>query len=219
MLHFSWKDISMAGIIGAAIIFYTCKKSTLQASITSPDNRASNFVKQSSSNFSFASETTYTELNDNSPINWITFDEAYKLCKKNPRPIMVDVYTKWCGPCKMMTAQTFNNPQIAKYINDNFYAVKFDAESKDSVKFDKYVFVSSDPTNPKAPHQFAASILDNQLAYPSIVFLNNQIQRLDILKGFMPPQSFEPIITYYGSGDYQKVKWEEYQKSFVSTIK
>jgi thioredoxin-related protein len=216
---FNWKDISMAGIIILSIVFYTCKKSTLQASINSPENRASNFIKQENSSFSFASENIYTEFNDESPVNWITFNEAYIKCKKNPRPIIIDIYTTWCGPCKMMSKQTFNNPIIAKYINENFYAVKFDAESKDSVKFDKYVFVSSDPTNPKAPHQFSTSILDNQLAYPSIVFLNNQIQRLDILKGFMPPKSFEPILNYYGSGDYQKVKWEEYQKTFVSSIK
>jgi thioredoxin-related protein len=216
---FNWKDISMAGIIILAIAFYTCKKSTIQASINSPENRVSNFIKEDNSTFSFVSDNTYTEFNENSPVNWITFDEAYIKCKKNPRPIMIDVYTTWCGPCKMMSNQTFNNPEIAKYINDNFYAVKFDAESKDSVKFDKYVFVSSDISNPKAPHQFAASILDNQLAYPSIVFLNNQIQRLDILKGFMPPKNFEPILNYYGSGDYQKTKWEEYQKTFVSSIK
>ena len=216
---FNWKDISMAGIIIGAIVFYTCKKSTMQASINSPENRASNFINQDNSTFSFTSENTYTEFSEHSLVNWITFDEAYIKCKKNPRPIMIDVYTTWCGPCKMMSAQTFNNPTIAKYINDNFYAVKFDAESKDSVKFDKYAFASTDATNPKAPHQFAASILDNQLAYPSIVFLNNQIQRLDILKGFMPPKNFEPILNYYGSGEYQKVKWEDYQKNFVSTIK
>ncbi|MES2763613.1 MAG: DUF255 domain-containing protein [Bacteroidota bacterium] len=209
----------MAGIIILAIVFYTCKKSTLQASINSPENRVSNFVTQDISTFASVSDNTYTEFHENSPVNWITFDEAYVKCKKNPRPIMVDVYTTWCGPCKMMSSQTFNNPQIAKYINDNFYAVKFDAESKDSVKFDKYVFVSTDITNPKAPHQFAASILDNQMAYPSIVFLNNQIQRLDVLKGFMPPQKFEPVLTYYGSGDYQKTKWEDYEKSFVTSVK
>lgn len=216
---FSWKDISMAGIIGLAIVFFTCKKSTLQASINSPENRVSNFINQDKANFSLVSENTYTVFDETSLVNWITFDEAYKLCKKNPRPIMVDVYTTWCGPCKMMRSQTFGNAEIAKYINENFYAVKFDAETKDSVKFDKYVFVSTDPSNPKAPHQFAASILDNQLAYPSVVFLNNQIQRLDILKGFMPPKSFEPILTYYGSGDYQKTKWEDYQKDFISSIK
>jgi thioredoxin-related protein len=216
---FNWKDISMAGIILLAIAFYTCKKSTLQASINSPENRVSNFVKCDNASFELVSANTYTQLDEKSLVNWVTFDEAYRLCKKNPRPIMVDIYTTWCGPCKMMRTQTFGNPQIAEYINANFYAVKFDAESKDSVKFDKYVFVSTDATNPKAPHQFAASILDNQLAYPSIVFLNNQIQRLDVLKGFMPPKSFEPVLTYYGSGDYQKTKWEDYQKSFVSSIK
>lgn len=216
---FNWKDISMAGIILLAIVFYTCKKSTLQASINSPENRVSNFIEQDEASFEFVSANTYTEFSESSAVNWISFGEAYKKCKKNPRPILVDIYTTWCGPCKMMSTQTFNNPDIAKYINENFYAVKFDAESKDSVKFDKYVFVSTDPSNPKAPHQFAASILDNQLAYPSIVFLSNQIQRLDVIKGFMPPKSFEPVLTYYGSGDYQKIKWEDYQKKFTSTIK
>jgi len=209
----------MAGIIVLAIVFFTCKKSSLQASIHSPENRVSNYIQPNNVVFSTASENTYVEFNDQSSVNWISFEEAYAKCKKNPRPIMVDVYTTWCGPCKMMSNQTFNHPQISKYINDNFYAVKFDAETKDSVKFDKYTFVSSDASNPKAPHQFAASILDNQLAYPSIVFLNNQIQRLDIIKGFMPAKNFEPILTYYGSGDYQKTKWEEYQKEFQPTIK
>lgn len=217
---FNWKDICMASLIVLAVLFFAFKKSTLQASITTPENRVSNFVDQNTENFEFVSATTYTEYKDNSSlVNWISFDEAYKKCKLKPRPILIDVYTTWCGPCKMMSAQTFNHPTIAKYINDNFYAVKFDAESKDSVKFDKFVFVSSDNNNPKATHQFAASVLDNQLAYPSIVFLNNQIQRIDILKGFMAPNQFEPIIHYYGSGDYQVTKWDDYKKTFVSTIK
>ncbi len=216
---FNWKDISMAGIIVLAIVFFAFKKSTLQASINTPENKVSNYIDQNRTNFEFVSANTYTEFVDHSAVNWISFEEAYKKCKVNPRPIMIDVYTTWCGPCKMMSAQTFNNPFIATYINENFYAVKFDAETKDSVKFDEYLFVSLDPANPKSTHQFAASILDNQLAYPSIVFLNNQIQRIDILKGFMPANQFDPVIHYYGSGDYQVTKWEDYKKAFVSTIK
>jgi thioredoxin-related protein len=217
---FNWKDICMASLIMLAIIFFAFKKSTLQASINTPENRVSNYIAPNAHNFELVSANTYIEYKDNSSlVHWITFDEAYKQCKLNPRPILIDVYTTWCGPCKMMSAQTFNHPAIAKYINDNFYAVKFDAESKDSVKFDNYIFVSSDPSNPKAPHQFAASILDNQLAYPSIVFLNNQIQRIDILKGFMPANQFDPIIHYYGSGDYQTTRWDDYKTKFVSAIK
>lgn len=209
----------MASIIMVAVVFFAFKKSSLQASIQSPDNRASNFIAQQETPIQLASQTYEERRHEAELVHWITFNEAYKLCKKNPKPIIVDVYTTWCGPCKMMSAQTFNQPKIASYINDNFYAVKFDAEGKDSVKFDTYTFTSSDPSNPKAPHQFALSILDNQLAFPSIVFLNNQIQRLDIVKGFYPPQSFEPILKYYGSGDYQKSTWAEYQKTFVSELK
>lgn len=209
----------MASIILVAVVFFAFKKSSLQASIQSPDNRVSNFIAQQETPIQLASQAFKEPRHEAELVHWITFNEAYKLCKKNPRPIIVDVYTTWCGPCKMMSAQTFNQPKIAAYINDNFYAVKFDAEGKDSVKFDTYTFTSSDASNPRAPHQFALSILDNQMAFPSIVFLNNQIQRLDIVKGFYPPQSFEPIIKYYGSGDYQKSTWAEYQKTFVSELK
>ena len=37
---------------------------------------------------------------------------------------MMDVYTKWCGPCKMMMANTFTNANVIEYINANYYAVK-----------------------------------------------------------------------------------------------
>jgi len=200
-----------------AIAFFAFKKGNLQSSIQSPQNRASNYMEENLLPAFMVGESTGEpgpEL-----VNWISFNEAYKRCKINPRPILVDVYTTWCGPCKMMSAQTFNQPEIAKYINENYYAVKFNAEGRDSVQFDKYTFVTSDVSNPKAPHQFALSILDNNLAYPSIVFLNNQIQRLDILRGFYPPKSFEPVLKYYGSGDYEKTTWEEYQKKFSSSLK
>lgn len=217
---FNWKDISIASLILLGVVFYTCKKSTLQASIHSPENKASNFIPQ-------LEHTLKNEIIDNDAlkikeklkINWISFNEAYVKCKKNPRPILVDIYTTWCGPCKMMSTLTFNDSTIANYINENFYAVKFNAEGKDTVKFDKYSFVSSDAKNPKATHQFAASILDNDLSYPSVVFLNNQIQRLDIIKGFIPAENFEPILNYYGSGDYQSTKWEDYKAKFKGTIK
>ena len=45
-------------------------------------------------------------MKDQSPeagvVNWITFEELEKSFKKEPRPILFDVYTDWCGPCQMM---------------------------------------------------------------------------------------------------------------------
>ncbi len=66
---FNWKDISMAGIISLAIVFYTSKKSTLQASIYSPENKASNYINPNQTSFELVSENTYNEFHDNSPVN------------------------------------------------------------------------------------------------------------------------------------------------------
>ena len=55
-------------------------------------------------------------------VNWVSFEQAVELQKTNPKNIMMDVYTEWCGPCKMMDKNTFENPLIAKFLNDNFYA-------------------------------------------------------------------------------------------------
>ena len=50
-------------------------------------------------------------------INWISLEEAVVAQQKEPRKIMMDVYTKWCGPCKMMMANTFTNANVIEYVN------------------------------------------------------------------------------------------------------
>jgi thioredoxin-related protein len=175
-------------------------------------------------------------------INWIPFDKAVELAQKNHKPIIVDIYTQWCGPCKMMSKNTFQNPAIAKYVNEHYYAVKFDAENFDTLKFnlivpdtvrDKkgkviktgtkkqpLVFYNPAPKGtPRATHQFAVSILDSKLSYPSFVFLNDKIQRIDIVKGYHTPEQFEPIIKFIGSGAYIKIKYEDFVKTFKSGLK
>lgn len=176
-------------------------------------------------------------------INWITFSEAIEKCKKQPKMIMIDVFTTWCGPCKLLTKQTFGNDTIAKYLNKNFYCVKFDAENRDTLKFSRYIsdslkdrggnfvrivkkskeykFVNTYPLDAqRSLHEFAASILAGyQIAYPSIVFLTQDVKRCDVLQGFYPPLQFEPIMKFFGSGSWEKIKWEDYLEVFKSEFK
>lgn len=156
----------------------------------------------------------------NGPVHWYTFSEAVALQKKKPKMILVDVYTSWCGPCKLMSANTFGNQVIAKYLNENFYPVKFNAETRDSVAFSGAVFKNRNPEGtPRPVHDFAASILDGKLVYPSVVFLNEEIKRVQIVTGYYKADQFEPMMKFFGSGKYKDTKYEDFQKSFTPEIK
>lgn len=68
-------------------------------------------------------------------IQWLTLNEALAAQKKAPKPIFMDVYTDWCGPCKMLSKNTFTNAEFATFISKNYYAVKFNGEGNSEVTF------------------------------------------------------------------------------------
>ena len=76
-----------------------------------------------------------TQEDKGEKIHWMTFEEAQKKLKDAPRKILVDVYTPWCGPCKLMMRTTFTDPELIKYLNENYYTVKFNGESGEPVTF------------------------------------------------------------------------------------
>uniref|UniRef100_A0A3Q2YUK7 Spermatogenesis-associated protein 20-like TRX domain-containing protein n=1 Tax=Hippocampus comes TaxID=109280 RepID=A0A3Q2YUK7_HIPCM len=51
----------------------------------------------------------------------------------NTKKVFIDIYTDWCGWCKKMDKDTFQNPEVAAYMNENFLMVKMDAEGKDPI--------------------------------------------------------------------------------------
>ena len=81
--------------------------------------------------------------NHKGPINWLTLEEADSLYKIQKRPIFIDVFTDWCGWCKRMDATTFKDPNIAGYLNANFYSVKLNAETRDTITFNGKTFSNS----------------------------------------------------------------------------
>ncbi|WP_339887577.1 thioredoxin fold domain-containing protein [uncultured Flavobacterium sp.] len=77
-------------------------------------------------------------------IKWMTMDEAIEAQKKDPKPIFMDVYTDWCGPCKMLDKNTFHDAAIVEIVSKNYYAVKFNAEGNETINFKGVKY-----TNPK----------------------------------------------------------------------
>jgi thiol-disulfide isomerase/thioredoxin len=74
------------------------------------------------------------------------FAEALEEAKKQEKPIFVDAYTTWCGPCKMMAKNVFTNQQVGDFFNANFVSVKIDMEQADGLSFQKTYPVTAYPT-------------------------------------------------------------------------
>ena len=107
-------------------------------------------------------------------INWLTMNEALAKQKEQPKKIMIDMYTVWCGPCKMLDRNTFSNKKLAEYVNANYYAVKFNAEGDEGVDFNGQTFSNPnyDPAKAKrrnSQHQMAQYF--GTRSYPTILFL------------------------------------------------
>jgi thioredoxin-related protein len=161
---------------------------------------------------------TTIAFSQTAPLKWYTIQEAVALNAKNPKKIMVDVYTDWCGWCKRMDAETFSNPVIAEYISKNFYPVKYNAESKEPVEFAGKKFVNLGGGS-RSTNQFAEALLQNQMSYPSVAYLTEDLQLIGAIPGYYKPADLEPLINFIAQNKYKEMKFEDFKATFKSSFK
>lgn len=144
-------------------------------------------------------------------VNWLSWDEAAQLAttEENPKKVFIDVYTDWCGWCKKMDKDTFQNPEVAAYMADNYYMVKMDGEGKEPIEFKgkTYKFV---PTGRNGYHEFAAALMQGRMSYPTTIFLDEQLNMLSPVPGYQKPEPFLNIARYFGDNIYKEKDWNTY---------
>lgn len=157
-------------------------------------------------------------------INWMTMDEALAAQKVQPKKIFMDVYTTWCGPCKMLDRNTFSDKSVIDYVNKNYYAVKFNAEGTESVTYKDFTYTNPN-YNPErrgrnAQHLFAHALKVS--AYPTMVFFRENGELIQGVPGYHTPQQLEVFLKMIHTDDYLNITtqeaWKEYQENFKSTF-
>lgn len=146
-------------------------------------------------------------------ILWVTMEDAERLAKKKNKKILVDVYTDWCGWCKIMEKNTYRKKRIIQYLNENFYAVRLDAEDRDSVKLmgRTYYFLEHARVS-----ELAYSLLDGNMEYPSTVFLDDRLNLLTIIPGNITPEKMEVLLHYFVEDAYKTPgqTFQEYERQY-----
>ena len=153
-------------------------------------------------------------------IDWIDIETAQERLKEEPRKMIVDVYTNWCGWCKKMDAGAFSHPVIVAYINKHYYAVKLNAESKQDIHFKGQKYINPNPEKSRPTHELASiAAVNGRLGFPTIVYIDENLNLLSQVPGFMDAKGIEPIIHFFAEEAYKTMSWEDYQASFQSNIK
>jgi thioredoxin-related protein len=150
-------------------------------------------------------------------IQWISLQEAYNRTQKEPRKTIIDVYTAWCGWCKVMDRETYTNPEVIDYLNKNYYMVKLDAETRQEIVVGgvKYAFDERSNAN-----QAAITLLQGKMSYPTTVFLDAQYNMIQPLPGYLDAKAFHQVITFIGGDNYKKESFEQYKEgTYKDTFK
>ena len=126
-------------------------------------------------------------------IKWMTMNEALEAQQENPKKIFMDVYTDWCGPCKLLDKKTFHNKDVVDYVNSNYYAVKFNAEGTEEISYNDFTYTNPN-YNPDRKGRNSQHFFANALkitGYPSIVFFDKESRVITPLVGYKTPQQLE----------------------------
>ncbi len=153
-------------------------------------------------------------LKGQNSIEWLSIEEAIKMQELEPKKIVIDLYTDWCVWCGKMDEATFRKEHIAKYINENYYPVKFNGEYRHEVKINgqSYKYIKN---GTRGYHELAVALTKGRLSYPTVVFLDEDFKIIQPIAGFKSSMEFEKIMTYFGSNSHKNIPWSTYQNNYV----
>lgn len=133
---------------------------------------------------------------------WVSFDKGLAEAKQVNKKVLIDVYTDWCGWCKKMDVDTYNDAGVASYLKAHYVLVKLNGESDATL-----TYRGTQYTERELAAGFSVS------GYPTTIFLKSNGDPITTYPGFADASKFRAIISFIAEEHYRSKKFEEYMKS------
>lgn len=135
-------------------------------------------------------------------VTWYRWNEGLAAAARSKRPVIVDVYTDWCGWCKRMDRETYARAEVGAYLNAHFVMVRLNAESTERASYQGRAFDGKS----------LAGAFD-VTGYPTTIFLRPNGDHMVNVPGYIPAEKFMKLARFIGDGDMDRgVSWETYSK-------
>jgi thioredoxin-related protein len=178
------------------------------------------FAKKKKKKNKASTQTTVVQTTNNTPkpteakqeintneIEWLTWEEAQKRMAIKPKKVYVDVYTDWCGWCKVMEKKTFTNPNVIAYMNEHFYAIRFNIEKEDNINFQGKLYKLVNGNN-----ELGVQLLKGSLSYPTSIFFEENFANPQPVPGYLDIKNIQPILMYLGGNQFKTKSFEDFKK-------
>ena len=133
---------------------------------------------------------------------WRAWDRGLEEARTSGRPVLVDVYTDWCGWCRRMKAEVYAKPEVRQYLDEHFVTVALNAEGPEAATYDGKPFTSR-----TLAARFGVS------GYPTTIFLRPDGGYLVSVPGYVESPKFLQVLRYIGDGHMTRgVTFQEYTK-------
>jgi thioredoxin-related protein len=120
---------------------------------------------------------------------WRSWDAGMHEAAASGRPVLVDVYTDWCGWCRRMDRDVYARADVQEYLSRRFVTVKLDAESDANARYQGRVYSS---------RSLAAAF--GVTGYPTTLFFGAKGTYLGRFPGYWPSQDFLLLLRFVGEG-------------------
>ena len=135
-------------------------------------------------------------------VAWLAFDAAAAKAKSENKHMIVDVYTTWCGWCRGMEKQTYDDPEVSAYLKQNFVMVKVNGESSSKLHWQGKELTE---------REFARAV--GVTGYPATYFMKPNAEMLGGVSGFVRSPEFMIYAKYISTRWYEKGKIQQYVDS------